>query len=174
VSTETVVDLEFRAGLARHVRESLRHCYNWLSRDGHTFEFVVARHPDEVRNASRRFLQLHSQRDCMPWGPRHADRFAGHSLRAFLFGVCDRLGARDAVRVFQLRIAAPRLRRVSGSPLRTQRTAAAAETAAAVPPLELIYRKRLTVPGATGGAAARRAFAAGPRQIGVTLVSLPC
>jgi CelD/BcsL family acetyltransferase involved in cellulose biosynthesis len=96
---------EFRAGLRRNVRESLRHCYNSLRRDGHNFEFVVACDPLEVRRALHRFLHLHRLRAHMPWGPRHVDRFTARSLRAFLFGGCDRLAARDAVRVFQLRIA---------------------------------------------------------------------
>ena len=96
---------EFRATFRRNVRESLRHCYNSLRRDGHTFEFVVARDRIEVRSALHRFLELHTQRAHMSWGPAHPDRFASHSLRAFLYGVCDQLAARDAVRVFQLRIA---------------------------------------------------------------------
>jgi hypothetical protein len=64
---------EFRATLRRNLRESLRHCYNSLRRDGHTFEFVVARDPVEVRWALYRFLQLHAQRAHMQWGPVHAD-----------------------------------------------------------------------------------------------------
>jgi CelD/BcsL family acetyltransferase involved in cellulose biosynthesis len=96
---------EFRATLRRNVRESLRHCYNSLRRDGHGFEFVVARDRVEVRWALYRFLQLHTLRANMSWGPVHPDRFASHSLQAFLYGVCDQLAARDAVRVFQLRIA---------------------------------------------------------------------
>jgi len=96
---------EFRATLRRNMRESLRHCYNSLRRDGHAFEFVVARDRVEVRWALLRFLELHTLRARMPWGPPHPDRFASHSLKAFLYGVCDRLATRDAVRVFQLRIA---------------------------------------------------------------------
>jgi CelD/BcsL family acetyltransferase involved in cellulose biosynthesis len=95
---------EFRAGLRRNVRESLRHCYNSLRRAGHAFEFVVARDRVEVRWALHRFLQLHTLRANMSHGPPHPDRFAGRSLRAFLYEVCDLLAARDAVRVFQLRI----------------------------------------------------------------------
>ena len=95
---------EFRATLRRNLRESLRHCYNSLRRDGHTFELVVARDPVEVRWALYRFLQLHTQRAHMPWGPVHADHFAAHSPRTFLYAVCERLAVRDAVRVFQLRI----------------------------------------------------------------------
>jgi CelD/BcsL family acetyltransferase involved in cellulose biosynthesis len=96
---------KFRATLRGNVRESLRHCYNSLRRDGHTFEFVVARDPVEVRWALYGFLQLHTLRAHMPWGPGHPDRFRAHSLRTFLYAVCDQLAARDAVRVFQLRIA---------------------------------------------------------------------
>jgi CelD/BcsL family acetyltransferase involved in cellulose biosynthesis len=96
---------EFRASLPRNMRESLRHCYNSLRRDGHTFKLVVARDRVEVRRALDRFLQLHTLRANMPWGPKHADHFAGRLLQTFLFQVCDRLAMRDAVRVFQLRIA---------------------------------------------------------------------
>ena len=96
---------EFRTTLRRNLRESLRHCYNSLRRDGHTFEFVVARDAVEVRWALLRFLELHTLRARMPRGPQHADLFAAHSPRAFLYDVCDRLAGRDAVRVFQLRIA---------------------------------------------------------------------
>ena len=96
---------EFRASRGRNVRESLRHCYNSLRRAGHQFEFVVARDRVEVRWALYRFLQLHTLRASMPWGPKHADHFANPSAAAFLYEVCDRLAERDVVRVFQLRIA---------------------------------------------------------------------
>jgi CelD/BcsL family acetyltransferase involved in cellulose biosynthesis len=95
---------EFHATLRRNMRRSLWRCYTSMRRDGHSFEFIVARHPVEVRWALYRFLQLHSLRARMPWGPEHPDRFAARSPRAFLYEVCDRLAARDAVRVFQLRI----------------------------------------------------------------------
>jgi len=97
--------LEFRATLPRNMRESLRHCYNSLRRDGHAFELVVARDRVEVRRALYRFLQLHTLRAHMSWGPEHADHFALRPLQAFLYEVCDRFAVRDVVRVFQLRIA---------------------------------------------------------------------
>ncbi|HEY1874063.1 MAG TPA: GNAT family N-acetyltransferase [Steroidobacteraceae bacterium] len=96
---------QLRATLGHNMRKTLRRSYEGLRRDGHNFEFVVARDPVEVRWALYRFLELHALRARMPFGPIHADRFAAHSPRAFLYGVCDRLAARDAVRVFQLRIA---------------------------------------------------------------------
>ena len=109
VSRDYVLDLpaswqEFRAGLTRNVREALRHCYNSLRRDRHSFEFVVARTREEVHRALDRFLVLHALRAHMSWGPKHPNFFATRRLQEFLYDVCDRLAARDVVRVFQLRI----------------------------------------------------------------------
>jgi len=95
---------EFRRGLPRNTRESLRHCYNSLRRDGHRFEFLVARTRAEVSEALGRFLELHTRRANMSWGVRHPNRFAGRAQQEFLYDVCDCLAACDAVRVFQLRI----------------------------------------------------------------------
>ena len=96
---------QFSAALRRDVRESVERCYDSLRQAGHNFEFVVARDRVEVRWALHRFLQLHTLRANMPAGPSQPDRFTAHSLRAFLYEVCDRLAARDGVRIFQLRIA---------------------------------------------------------------------
>jgi CelD/BcsL family acetyltransferase involved in cellulose biosynthesis len=109
VSDDYVLDLpssweEFHSGLRRNIRESLRHCYNSLRRDGYGFEFVIARTPAEIRPALERFVELHAMRARMAHGPRHPNHFAGQQLREFLYDVCDRLARRDAVRVFQLRI----------------------------------------------------------------------
>jgi len=93
------------ATLGRNMRRSLRRSHDSLRRDGHAFEFVVARDCVEVRWALLRFLELHTLRAKMPFGPVHEDRFVSRLPRAFLFDVCERLAARDAVRVFQLRIA---------------------------------------------------------------------
>ncbi len=105
-----VVDLpsawpELVASLGRNMRKTLRRSFDSLRRDGHAFEFVVARDRVEVRWALFRFLELHTLRANMPSGPVHPDRFATRSLRAFLYEVCELLAARDVVRVFQLRIA---------------------------------------------------------------------
>lgn len=110
-SDDYVLDLpssweEFRAGLQRNVRESLRHCYNSLRRDGHAFELVVAREREEVRKALDRFLELHAMRSEMARGAKHPNRFSLRPLQDFLYAVCNNLAARDAVRLFQLRIGA--------------------------------------------------------------------
>jgi CelD/BcsL family acetyltransferase involved in cellulose biosynthesis len=108
-SEDYVLDLpssweQFRAGLKRNVRESLRHCYNSLRRDGHAFEFVVAREREEVRQALARFLELHELRANMTQGAKHRNAFEGRSSQDFLYDLCKSLAARDAVRLFQLRI----------------------------------------------------------------------
>ena len=109
VNDDYVLDLpstweQFRSGLRRNIRESLRHCYNSLQRDGHNYEFVVARLPREIRPALERFVKLHAMRAVTGRGPKHPDHFAGRRQREFLYDVCGRLAERDAVRVFQLRI----------------------------------------------------------------------
>jgi CelD/BcsL family acetyltransferase involved in cellulose biosynthesis len=95
---------EFRTGLKRNIRESLRHCYNSLKRDQLSFEFDVARTRTEVRGALRRFLELHALRADWPHGPKHPNWFHGRPLQDFLYDVCDRLAQHDCVRIFQLRI----------------------------------------------------------------------
>jgi CelD/BcsL family acetyltransferase involved in cellulose biosynthesis len=95
----------FRAGLKRNIRESLRHCYNSLKRDGHSFELKIATEPHAVQAALDRLFVLHAVRATMPGSVEHPNRFASAALRNFLSDVCRELAARDVVRVFQLEIA---------------------------------------------------------------------
>jgi CelD/BcsL family acetyltransferase involved in cellulose biosynthesis len=95
----------FRAGLKRNIRESLRHCYNSLKRDGHTFALNVASTPDSIHAALERLFVLHTLRAAMPGSVPHPDHFAGVAARRFLHEVCGELAVRDKVRVFQLEIA---------------------------------------------------------------------
>ncbi len=104
-----VVDLAptwdaFRAGLKRNIRESLRHCYNSLKRDGLSFELEVAQTPDAVRNALHLFVSLHAMRAGLTLTVAHPDRFASTTSRSFLYEVCERLAARGVTRVFTLKI----------------------------------------------------------------------
>jgi CelD/BcsL family acetyltransferase involved in cellulose biosynthesis len=94
----------FRAGLKRNIRESLRHCYNSVKRDGLTMELEVAETPDAVRNALHVFLSLHAMRAGLAKTVTHPDRFATDAARRFLYDVCDRLAARGAARIFILKI----------------------------------------------------------------------
>jgi CelD/BcsL family acetyltransferase involved in cellulose biosynthesis len=96
---------EFRAGLKRNIRESLRHCYNSLKRDGHSFELKIATEPHAVQAALDRLFVLHAVRANMPGSVEHPNLFASGALRSFLYDVCGELAARGVVRVFQLEIA---------------------------------------------------------------------
>jgi CelD/BcsL family acetyltransferase involved in cellulose biosynthesis len=95
----------FRAGLKRNIRESLRHCYNSLKRDGHPFTLNVARGPEDVHVALDRVFELHALRAGMSGTVDHPDRFASPALRQFVHEVCEKIAARDCVRVFQIEIA---------------------------------------------------------------------
>jgi CelD/BcsL family acetyltransferase involved in cellulose biosynthesis len=94
----------FKAGLKRNIRESLRHCYNSVKRDGLALDFEVAATPDEVRNALHIFLSLHAMRAAAKGTVTHPHRFESHTSREFLYEVCERLAQRDAARVFLLKI----------------------------------------------------------------------
>ena len=95
---------EFRAGLKRNIRESLRKCYNSLRRDGHAFQFKVASKAADVRAALERLFVLHALRAAMPGMVEHPDHFAGNGTREFMQQVCDQFAASEIVRVFELKI----------------------------------------------------------------------
>ena len=97
---------ELRSRLKRNIRESLRHCYNSLKRDGHRFEFKVIEDPSGVRQGLGRYLALHTMRANITRTVVHPDRFESRTCREFLYSICDRLAARGAVRLFALKIGA--------------------------------------------------------------------
>jgi len=97
---------ELRSRLKRNIRESLRHCYNSLKRDGHRFEFQVIEDPAGVRRGLDRYLALHTMRANVTHRVIHPDRFESRTCREFLYAICDRLAARGAVRLFALKIGA--------------------------------------------------------------------
>lgn len=94
----------FRAGLKRNIRESLRHGYNSLKREGHDFEFQVLTGVSDVEGALDRFLVLHSLRANMENTSVHPNRFASEASRHFLYDVCSMLARRGVLRLFQLKI----------------------------------------------------------------------
>jgi CelD/BcsL family acetyltransferase involved in cellulose biosynthesis len=95
---------QLRARLRRNIRESLRKCYNSLSRGRHDFRLHVAESAGEVDAALPLFFDLHRRRAAVPARVRHPDLFAAPTARRFLRDVCARLGARGAVRVFALHV----------------------------------------------------------------------
>jgi len=94
----------FRAGLKRNIRESLRHCYNSLKRDGHVFELEVVSEASRVRAALDHFLVLHALRAAMKNTSVHPNRFAGEVSRRFLYDVCAELAKCGVLRIFQLKV----------------------------------------------------------------------
>jgi CelD/BcsL family acetyltransferase involved in cellulose biosynthesis len=92
----------FRGNLKRNIRESIRHCYNSLKRDGLTCEFRIAQEPGEVKDALERFFALHGMRAEVQGTVTHRNHFSNARARRFLHEVCAKLAARGMVRVFQL------------------------------------------------------------------------
>jgi CelD/BcsL family acetyltransferase involved in cellulose biosynthesis len=95
---------QFRSNLKRNIRESIRHCYNSLKRDGLTYELRIAQEPSEVKDALERFFTLHAMRADLPGTVPHPDHFTNPGARRFLHEVCEKLSARGMVRIFQLTI----------------------------------------------------------------------
>ncbi|MDP9348252.1 MAG: GNAT family N-acetyltransferase [Gemmatimonadota bacterium] len=95
---------QFRSGLKRNIKESLRKCYNSLKRDGHFFDLEVVRQRDQVPRALDEFFRLHAARAELDGTVRHGDAFDFAAARRFLVEVCQRLADRDATRIFLLRI----------------------------------------------------------------------
>ena len=107
VASSYVLDLPdsweaLRARLKRNIRESLRHCYNSMKRDGHHFTVRIASEPESVRTALERLFHLHSLRADMASSVSHPDRFESLALREFVYEVCGALAVRGCVRVFQI------------------------------------------------------------------------
>lgn len=93
-----------RANLKRNIRESIRHSYNALKRDGISFEFRVAETPQDVAAGLERFFALHAMRADLHGTVSHRNVFSSERLRAFFRDVCGRLAPLGAVRLFQLAI----------------------------------------------------------------------
>lgn len=93
---------EFKKGLGRNIKESLRHCYNSLKRDELTFRLEVLTGPEEIVSALPEFFRLHTARANFKGALRHTDVFASLRAREFLVEVCRRLATRGAAHVFQL------------------------------------------------------------------------
>ena len=93
---------EFRSGLPRNVKESLRKCYNAPKRDGLSFEFRVVSEATGVDSGMRKFFELHRARSEMRDTVSHRDHFASSRCREFLLDVGRRFAERGALRIFQL------------------------------------------------------------------------
>jgi CelD/BcsL family acetyltransferase involved in cellulose biosynthesis len=95
---------QFRAGLSRNIKESLRKCYNSLKRDHHTFTLRVVETPGQTPAALSTFFRLHGERARSSARIKHTDVFAKPKDRAFLTDYAQRMAERGQLRVFQLEI----------------------------------------------------------------------
>jgi CelD/BcsL family acetyltransferase involved in cellulose biosynthesis len=95
---------EMKRGLKRNIKESLRHCYNSLKRDGLTYALDVAEDPADIAAGLPDFFRLHATRAQLQDTLTHADVFETEPSQAFLNDVTMRLAERGVAKLFQLRI----------------------------------------------------------------------
>lgn len=93
---------EYKAGLPRNIRESLRKCYNSLKRDNHVAELRVCRGRADIGTALDRFLVLHRARAEAEAAIPHANVFETEAAQRFLRDVCGHLADSGICRVFEL------------------------------------------------------------------------
>ncbi|MFT3907588.1 MAG: GNAT family N-acetyltransferase [Steroidobacteraceae bacterium] len=94
---------EFRGGLPRNIKESLRKCYNAPRRDGVEFEFVRVSQTGELQAAIPDVLRLHAARSELAGTVDHPNVFRSEASQRFLREVCRRFALRDRLRIYQLR-----------------------------------------------------------------------
>lgn len=95
---------EFRAGLKRNIKQSLRHCYNSLACDNHEWAFEVVTNRQELPEAIDEFLRLHALRASMPDTIPHQDHFPTPRRRLFLKRLARDLSAERRFMVCRLRV----------------------------------------------------------------------
>lgn len=92
------------AGLKRNIKESIRHSYNSLRRDGLEFEFGVDEAASPQVGWLDEFFRLHHQRAVAEGRLAHLDHFQRRAVRAGVESVLRRAAQAGLVRVFVLRI----------------------------------------------------------------------
>lgn len=75
---------DFRKGLKRNIKESIRRCYNSLSRDGLQHTFEIFSEPEKIMTQLDTFFQLHSARAKIEKKVEHPDYFKKSQHRDFL------------------------------------------------------------------------------------------
>ena len=80
---------DFKTGLKRNIKESLRHCYNSLARDGIQLRHRVLQGRRAVKENLEQFYALHRARAAAKDTVEHPDYFADSRHRAFLDNLLD-------------------------------------------------------------------------------------
>jgi CelD/BcsL family acetyltransferase involved in cellulose biosynthesis len=94
-----------RQKLKRNIKESIRHCYNSLRRDGHEHVYVADGGSVDAADAAARLVELHHRRSLMSERRWHRDHFADDSIRAFEIDVLRKMHAAGRLRFAELSIA---------------------------------------------------------------------
>lgn len=75
---------DFRAGLKRNIKESIRKCYNAPARDGVQLDFKAYREIGAIKERLSDFYRLHQLRAAADLQPRHRDYFETATARRFI------------------------------------------------------------------------------------------
>jgi len=93
---------EFRSGLPRNIKESLRKCYNSLKRDNRRFRLQITERAAYVQPALERFFAFHAERALRTDTVQHGNVFDTAEARHFLMDVCERFAQRGSLKIFEL------------------------------------------------------------------------
>lgn len=104
VKLETTWEAQ-RQRLKRNIKESIRHCYNSLRRDGHVHRFIADGGNLDAGAAAARLVELHHRRSLVSRRRWHRDHFADDSIRAFELDALGEMHAAGRARFAELSIA---------------------------------------------------------------------
>jgi CelD/BcsL family acetyltransferase involved in cellulose biosynthesis len=96
MALEATWDLQ-RQKLKRNIKESIRHCYNALRRDGHNHVFAAGGSVEQL-------LELHRRRSLVQEHRQHRDSFAEAATRSFEADVLSRMQSAGRARIVELAI----------------------------------------------------------------------
>ena len=91
-----------RQRLKRNIKESIRHCYNSLKRDGHEHRYLADGGAMDAEAAAARLVQLHHRRSLVAQRRWHRDHFADDAIRAFELDVLRKLHTAGRARFSEL------------------------------------------------------------------------
>jgi len=93
-----------RSVLKRNIKESIRHCYNSLKRDGHAHAMSVAVDRAERASAISILFELHRRRSLVRDRRTHPDHFRPRHVRKFLAEALDAMAASKSASLHTLSI----------------------------------------------------------------------